>query len=326
MKYFKYILCFIASTMMLSCTTTQKFTVTGKPGTTIYSPNRTELATIDASGVANIELDGSAYYAFLLSKEKGDDIFTPFALDYKKKIYGGSKFGEVTGGILMGVGLAGTLVTACIGGGLIVLPFVGSFGAGIAFLPSMSRQQQLDHRFKFEYLSEQTTNQDFAFTRPDIKVVDFVASEVDKAETKNKQAEVVEKEKASSKSTKSFGSKSTKSFKDYGTVLAGEYVGNGTLSINGNVIEKYANIIVELHRIDNKKVAVQVVEANGVEFFGEASSYSVRKNSDGTFSLVHNDVSVATIKTDGNSKLVYLHPRVNIDGDMYTLKITANKK
>lgn len=292
----------LISLILVSCGAPQRIVVSGKPGTSIYTPHKSELAKIGEDGKVKVVIDGNIYYPFLLSKEADSDTYIPFGLDFKEYSYSGRKtafwFSMVT--IVPIV----TLVPVAISGPLI----------------------QTDHEYQYKYLPEHLTNEDMSFTHPKIEVVDFVASEVDKAETKNKQAEVVEKEKASSKSTKSFGSKSTKSFKDYGTVLAGEYVGNGTLSINGNVIEKYANIIVELHIIDNKKVAVQVVEANGVEFFGEASSYSVRKNSDGTFSLVHNDVSVATIKIDGNSKLVYLHPRVNIDGDMYTLKITANKK
>ena len=293
----------LISLILVSCGAPQRIVVSGNPGTSIYTPYKLELAKIGEDGKVKVVINGNTYYPFLLSKEADSDTYIPFGLDYKKHSYSGCKTAYWFSGL--------TCFT------MVTLPIV---------METQGRLNQLDHGYQYKYLPEHLTNEDMSFTHPKIEVVDFVASEIDKAETKNKQAEVVEKEKASSKSTKSFGSKSTKSFKDYSTVLAGEYVGNGTLSINGNVIEKYANIIVELHRIDNKKVAVQVGEANGVEFFGEASSYSVRKNSDGTFSLVHNDVSVATIKIDGNSKLVYLHPRVNIDGDMYTLKITANKK
>ncbi|MBO7317455.1 MAG: hypothetical protein J6U43_01875, partial [Bacteroidales bacterium] len=64
----------------------------------------------------------------------------------------------------------------------------------------------------------------------------------------------------------------------------------------------------------------------GVEFFGEASSYTVKRNSDKTYSLIHEKVSEATIEINAVNNMLYLHPRVNIDGDMYILEIKASKK
>lgn len=190
-----------------------------------------------------------------------------------------------------------------------------------------SRQQQLDHEYNFKYLPTQTTNQDFVFTHPDVKAVEFVSYEKEVApaevggSTQNESTA-----EASSKSTKSFGTKSTKSFKDYGTLLEGVYVGSGVLSINDKTIESYKGIKIDLHRIDKNRIAVQVIEANGAEFFSETSAYSIKNNGDGTYSLVHESISVATIEVDDDKQMFYFHPRVNIDGDMYALKITANKK
>lgn len=319
---------------MSSCTTTQKITVMGNRGTSIYTPKGKKVGEIGTEGYAKIELESDAYYAYLLSQDAGEELLVPFALDYKECSYVGSSFSKWTGYTLSCLGAGGALLGAIImavGGEFVGVPLLlAGFGLSALGIPmgiaGDRRQQQLDHEYKFKYLSTQVTNQNFTFTRPDIKVVDFVASDIEKTDVKNKLVEVAEEKKTSSKSTKSFGSKSTKSFKDYGTTLAGEYVGNGVLSINGNTVERYTDIVVQLRRIDNNKVAVQVVEANGVEFFGEASCYTVKLNSDKSYSLVHDGVSVATIKIDGNNKMAYLHPRVNIDGDIYTLKITANKK
>ena len=334
MKHIRIIILLVVVAFIASCTTTQKFSVVGKPGTEIYTPSHTKVGTIDNTGVAQIELESDAYYAFLLSKDSTTERMIPFALDYKEQSYPGSAFSKWCGMILAcggaGVSLVGAII--CIFapeiGGLI---FAAAGGLALTTIPmgmvGSSRQQQVDHVYSFKYLSTQTTNQDFSFTHPDIKSVEFMPYQKEDASAQVVDATPIEStEKASSKSTKSFSSKSTKSFKDYGALLEGVYVGTGTLSINGKTIESYKDIKIDLHRIDKNEVAVQVVEANGVEFFGEASAYSIKNNGDGTYSLVHGSISVATIDVDVDKQMFYFHPRVNIDGDMYTLKITANKK
>lgn len=334
MKHIRIIILLVVVAFIASCTTTQKFSVVGKPGTEIYTPSHTKVGTIDNTGVAQIELESDAYYAFLLSKDNASDRMIPFALDYKEFSYTGSSFTKWFGMILTFAG-AGAALISCIM--LIVSPELGGlmFAASVGFtgaimpmgMAGSGRQRQLDHVYKFKYLPTQTTNQDFSFTHPDIKSVEFMPYQKEDASAQVVDATPIEStEKASSKSTKSFSSKSTKSFKDYGALLEGVYVGTGTLSINGKTIESYKDIKIDLHRIDKNEVAVQVVEANGVEFFGEASAYSIKNNGDGTYSLVHESISVATIDVDVDKQMFYFHPRVNIDGDMYTLKITANKK
>lgn len=337
MKLIKTIIVVVVCALGVSCSTTQKFFVTGAPDTKIFTPGRVILGTINSSGVVEVELQSDAYCAYLLAQGPDSELMVPFALDFKEQSYAGSAITEWCGYTVFGGGavveLAG-LVALLAGdeelGAIMVSSGLGAMAVGCPMIGvGRSRQEQLDHVYNFKYLPTQATNNSFQFQRPNIEYVQSVPLQTDVAlevapEVKVEKDEV--KEQNYSTSTKSFGSKSTKTFKDLGVNLAGVYVGNGVLKLNGKTIETYKDIKVELHRIDQRHVAVQVIEANGVEFFGEASSYTVKRNSDKSYSLMHEKVSEATIEIDVISNMLYLHPRVNIDGDMYTLEIKASKK
>ena len=337
MKYIKIILSVVVCVLAVSCTTTQKFSVSGRPGTKIYTPDERELGTISESGIVEIELISDAYYPFLLSKDDTSDLMIPFALDYEEHSYSGSEFSKYFGFTLGGLGVAasiGGLIAIITGSttlGGMLLAGGGLLGGGGTLMGATgeSRQNQLDHQYNFRYLSTQTINDNLAFTRPNLTTIPFIVAKPDTTpeqieEPVREQKSV--KEETSSKSTKSFGSKSTKSFKDFGLLLSGTYEGDGVLKLNKKSIESYKNIKVELRRVDNTQVAVQVVEANGVEFFGQSSIYTIKKNRDGSYVLTHNSISVATITIDANSNMLYMHPRVNIDGELYMLEIKARKK
>ena len=81
----KLILLFVGIVFALSsCTVTQKITVVGRPGTTIYDPNDKILGTIENTGKTTLEISrNDGYYAFLQAQTPGSNILVPFALDYK---------------------------------------------------------------------------------------------------------------------------------------------------------------------------------------------------------------------------------------------------
>ena len=123
--------------------------------------------------------------------------------------------------------------------------------------------------------------------------------------------------------TKRLTDKSTKSFKDYGAMIEGIYVGTGKLRLRDDIVERYSGIQVVITRIDKDRVDVNVVEDNGNEFFSNPSTYEIVKNANNSYTLTHSDISKATIKIDKHKNAIYLHPRVNIDGDLYVLEISA---
>lgn len=329
---YKFISIILICSLLASCSTTQKIQVSGLAGTEIYTPDRTKVGTINSTGSAEITLNSNAYYAYLLSKDSGSNKYIPFALDYKNHNYIGTKIAAGAGYTLASFGLiavTGGLIGAAVAGddddmtatsSVIVVAGFGLAGAGVGIgMPADERMKQTDHAYQFKYLPTQTTNQDLSFTKPQLVVVNQPKKETKKASQKKDNNST----KKSSKSTKKLNSKSTKSFKDYGLAIEGTYVGSGSLTLENEVVETYDDIIVKIIRIDNDSVEVIVTEANGEDFFGESSVYSIKKGQKNTFTLTHEDIAKATIKIDRNKKAIYIHPQVDIDGEIYTLKITA---
>ena len=341
----KFTAAILACAMLASCTTTQTIRVSGLAGTEIYTPSKTKVGTINNLGTAEITLDSDAYYAYLLSKAEGSDEYVPFALDYKNHSYAATKMALGAGYTITSIGLGATVIgtiALCAAAGMEDEDMTSLFGtvsgigglvtlAGVGIgMPADSRMSQLDHAYQFKYLPTQSTNQDFAFTQPNLKIVSQPVQEETKANVESKKAtqetkdsSVSSKSLKSSTSTKKLNDKSTKSFKNHGATVEGSYIGTGSLSMGGQIIESYKDIAVKIVRVDDNTVTVNVTESNGVDFFNEPATYTIKKDANGNFTLTHDDIAKATIKIDRNKKAIYLHPRVNIDGDIYTLKITA---
>lgn len=69
--------------LLHSCTTSQKVTVQGTPGTEIYSPTMERLGVVSSNGKVSFKISRHSYYSYLMSKNAGANEFVPFALDYK---------------------------------------------------------------------------------------------------------------------------------------------------------------------------------------------------------------------------------------------------
>lgn len=334
---YKFISILLIYSLLASCSSTQKIQVSGIAGTEIYTPDRTKVGTIGATGTVEISLNSDAYYAYLLSKNSASDKYIPFALDYKNYNYTGTKLaiGVCTPLFYMGcstilVGGLGCAIAsseednASVGEIFGTMAGLGALAAlvGLPAFAAKSRMEQVDHAYQFKYLKEQTTNNDLTFTKPQLTIVNKSKKEPKEVTKVTDNTPTI----SSSKSTKRLNNKSTKSFKNHGSNVEGLYVGTGTLTLGNEVIETYDDIIVKITRIDNSSVEVIVTESNGDNFFSESSVYNITKSKNNTYTLTHEDISKATITIDKNNKAIYFHPRVNIDNEIYTLKINATLK
>lgn len=320
--------------VLTSCTTSQKITVSGTPGTEIYSPNEICLGVVQNDGQANISLSSDTYYSYLMSKSPNSSELVPFALDYKHKSYTGAYalrnlsipvasigFSAATTGIISGSysGDSGgdKIYTGAGFGGLIV--------GGLVCLVMSKRCSQVQYKHKYKYLSRQTTNQDVRF----VPVVDTAArrsigSDVSEESQTYSQKESVTPVSQRSSSARGKSSVSKRTIKDGGKLLAGTYVGNGVLRQGENTVEKFNKVTVVINRIDKDHVAVEVFEG-GESFFSSKSEYSINKKGAG-YILTLKGIPSATITIYSDGKLAYYHPKVNIDGDIYALEISASKK
>ena len=106
--------------------------------------------------------------------------------------------------------------------------------------------------------------------------------------------------------------------------MAGIYVGNGLLRKGSEIVERYDRIEVTINRIDNTSIEVDVIEC-GESYFNNKAVYSVKKGNIG-YEMSLKDIPSASISANTDGVIKYTHPRVDIDGDIYTLEITANKQ
>lgn len=121
-------------------------------------------------------------------------------------------------------------------------------------------------------------------------------------------------------STKKVSQKSIKSLSDYARDIEGEYIGVGVLSKGLEIIERYEMISIKLNKIDRNTVGVNVYENGEIPFFSQEIPHRIYKNGN-DYVLINSEVSSATICIYNESEVSYVHPKVEIDGQIYKLDI-----
>lgn len=336
MKKVIYILIFTFCAIAFSaCSTSQKVTVKGTPGTEIYSPRMKKLGTIGPNAQVSFKISSDDYFAFLMSKNAESDELIPFALDYKEHKHRGAYIGlgiaiaTTSVGVAMTIpGLIGlavgdeTLGGPVLGAGLAI----GGLGAALG-APMDCRTKQIQYQHHYKYLSYQTTNQDFRF----VPITDTgYRKTIDNANAAEEvvtaySTETNENAPSSTVARRRSTPVASSNITDNTKFLSGTYTGTGYLAQKGKTIEKYSNMKVVVLRIDKDNVSVDVTES-GESYFSTKSKYSVKKKGKNTYILTLIGIPYASITIDAKGHLSYKHPKVNIDGEIYTLNITADKK
>ena len=325
--------------MLCSCTTMEKFTVNGVPGTTIYTDTpqadgSRSLGVIPADGKLKLKVPSNAYYGILLAQEPGSDLRIPFGADMKKNshfvnkavltiLYPASIIGVVAmvTGLIMGVGGAGGIVTAA---GLAL----GGVSAGGALVAS-SRMDQMSHDWNFGYQKQQ-----YSLTSAGMQTlqnVDLPKVHMADGDFSQKHDKAISDTDAgtpttskSTKSKKEVSTKSKRSLKEASNDIVGEFIGTGTLKSGTQYVEEYDKITMLITKDDKNHVLVQVLEG-GQEFFEEPLTYVVSKTKKGAYQLKMEDLPTAVITINEDGQFIFSHPRVNIDGEIYTLTFTGRK-
>lgn len=113
---------------------------------------------------------------------------------------------------------------------------------------------------------------------------------------------------------------------------SGEYVGTGVIYLDDEEVEKLKGLTVRIVSISADAVSVDLIEADGSDFFGSPIEYSViaktskSKSKDKTIRLKHYANPKATITITPNGDLTYIYPNLEIDDETYILKITAERQ
>ena len=330
MKIFFKTLAFIAFPLLfIACKTAKPIKISGTPGTNIYSPDMTKIATIEENGSVEVKLKKNTYYAYLISNVPSSPDFVPFALDYKYYSYSGEKTAFIVGTTVSAIGTGALLGGSILAGlgetgtGLTMVGVgAGTLGLGLlpfAFVENVSKQMD----YKYKYLIDQSTNNDVAFTgyfdkgvKKEIGVSKKLMSfNEGTAGTSNALSAALSNFKKSSTETKT-----------YGQLVAGTYIGTGKIILDGKQVGLLENMRILIDNVDGKSVSVDVQDSKGEPCLGTKNLYDV-KSPDGntyTMSLIGN--SDAVIRIDSNGSMEYIHPKVEVDGNIFTLDIKASKK
>lgn len=183
MKLIKLITTLVLCIVVISCSSTQKMTISGVAGTEIYNPYGEKIADIPSSGIADLEISSDRFYPYLLSHEPGSADYVPFGIDYIPKSYNGSRFTKnlgygltTLGMITLLSGTAGCIIaeknenddasSTC---GLVVAGGAALMGIGIGVgMPADSRLSQQMYELRIAYKKNQQTIQNVQFTYPHI--------------------------------------------------------------------------------------------------------------------------------------------------------------
>lgn len=329
---------------LVSCHTTEKFTVNATPGTEIYAPYNLSqpIGMVPQSGKLKVELSSDIYCGYMFSREPGSELKVPFGVDYKNASRAGTKASFWTGLTLSGVGagacLVGAIAMAAAGSqddddSTTSLAIACGVGGGVALvglpmiLATEQRMKQLAYNYSFSYTKNQYALQDVQLkplANPDMPKepsVMTVKPSRKKAISNTPYTNASPLDNKSGNST----SKAKKTRGDFGKNLAGTYDGTGSLKQKGRIIEAYDNISIIITRIDKTTVSVQVVESDE-EFFESPSIYDIKRQSDGSFLLTMRDIPSAAIKIAPSGAITYTHNKVNIDNEMYHLTIKAKRQ
>lgn len=269
-----------------SCSSYQKLTIKGKPGTAIFAPvedkEPKKLGIIEDNGETIIKVNRSRYYPFLLTYNAETGNYHPFGLNYKYDAH--TKRQLIFWGIQVPLALP-TLYTSL-----------------LCFNPG----QQMTEGYK--YLETQT-----------------IRADVPNAPYNNIGERRKVKGIAKSSLLNHQGSSSAAKLlsKDYGKMLQGEYSGAGKLLQGENTIETYNNMTIAVTSVNRSTVSVKVLLNKSEEIF-PAINYIIKHQGENNFVLISEEDESATI-TINKDNAVYNNPNVNIDGEIYKLHISANR-
>lgn len=342
MKFTKLLLVIGLILSITSCSTTEKFNVYAPQGTKIYTPNN----SVSPNGVAinsdkvNIEVPSDMYCGYVLIQPSESDVKIPIGIDYKINHHRGTKIALYTGMTLSTVGVGVAVVgLGCMAAataskdsdngdsfGLIAAAGAATGGIGAAIgAPSQARLRQTAYDYNFGYEKDQR-----------ISIPDLSFSLLKPNPSKSQINEPTKPNESSSRKKASSGkdvipeaspgsSKASASRSDNARKIEGIYNGTGSLLNGTNVDENYSEISVILERVDKNHVKVRIIESEE-DYFDAPLIYEIQKGKNGNFTLQINKLPEATIQINAKGKMMFIHKKVNIENNLYTLKIDANKE
>lgn len=330
------VLTLTVSLILSSCSTTEKFYINSSTEGSLYLPSQPSApySQIVNGSPVKVEVPSDSYMGYVVLKDQNTGLDIPVGLNVHPKSRNVSKAMIGLGYTLTGVGLG-----AVVGGAIVVIAAssnedddvsaVGGIvtgaggllvGGGIGLgLPAQSRLHQLAYDYQFTY----DKNQNMELPNVSTKLLNedppkgTSENEVSPKRKKATSGEVVNPVVNSTKAKKSRG--------DLANNVIGTYNGSGKL-LKGKVTDEiYDDVQIVIQRIDKTHVSVTIIES-GEDFFETPLKYEISANGRNGYRLVLDQLPGASIEISKNGELTFIHNKVNIDNDIYTLSIKGNKK
>lgn len=339
MKSYKWLLTSVIALICTACSTTEKITVTVPSGTTVTAPVPGSKVLFAQAGMAKLEIPSDAYCGYILAKQENTGLIVPVGVDYRIAQHRGAKIATGVGYTITSIGLGGVLI----GGGAMIAAasqsdddnsslfgVVTAASAGVAAIgasiggPASSRLHQTAYDYNFGYVKNQTLD----IPPLSNKLLNPNPPKGEPASTGGTR--VVRKkatsgDSAAADNTATTSSRSKRSRVDLAKKISGSYTGSGQLLSGKEVEERYSFVTIILERQDKNHVAVRVIESDE-DYFAAPLIYSIQKDKSGNYLLTIDELPEATIKIDSRGILSFNHKKVNIDDQLYILKITATKE
>lgn len=325
---------FAIANLFISCSTSSKISFKGKPGTEIYTPDGKQcLGAIPVSGELKTTVPDNGYYGLLIAKNPATKEVIPFAMNTKYARHGATKFASGLGMGFAGVGTAGLIIGTiilCVNSDATAGPVIAGAGGALAGIgasfgvAASARADQTSYKYCFKYFPVQETNSDIRLTEPIIKNSVSYSSVGDSAE-KNK----IRPDKKSDKANSSENTHVNRKLGGTVKQLVGKYAGNGSITLKGEEFERILGITIIIEYKSNNEAYISLIESDGNDFFGKKLLYqldssSKKKNKKtGQTILLQSGIPSSKIIIDKKGYLILENPRLEIDGEVYTLKIKA---
>lgn len=329
--------------LLSSCSTVEKYNVYAQSGTAIYTPGNssTAIAVSNGNQPVKMQVPSADYYGYLIAENPVTGLKAPFGLDVRKKVRHGEKAALGIGWALAGAGMgtlvSGTsLVIAAAASGDDDLMTIGAIttgtGAGCGMIggailaPASSRLEQLTHSYQFTYCKDQTINFDGLSAK--LLNPNMPKGQAEVPASPGRSKAISGKGQISQESGGTDISKTSAARKlhsDLGKKVEGTYIGSGQLLYGKNVEEYYKEVVLLIESIGKNRVKVRVIESDE-DFFAAPIEYMVEKDKSGGWILKIEDIPSATILIDKSGKARFEHKSVNIDNEIYSLSLTANRK
>ncbi|MBD5309709.1 MAG: hypothetical protein HDS10_04700 [Bacteroides sp.] len=319
--------------MVTGCSTSEKLTITGTPGTVVYSPQKEPLGTINSDSKLRLKLDSDAYYGYLYTRNDSLDLWVPFGLNTRYDNHKATKLLGPVGsplGLALGEGAAIGIGMSSLVGGLVTGIGIGLAGLVTPFLVQIERMDQVSYSYNFSYEPYQSTNQD-------IRLEKFIVPQIEEKNTTDsdhsqKQSNLkIDKSpvKANVSKTNKKGNRSKKSNLK---ITSGLDTYNGTYSCNGEILQDkrvvtlYKDISLVLTLLNSKEVEISIYIDSKTKVFDIPEVFVLNKTQSTKKSVV------LTLKDNPACKIIlsgknisYFNPNVMIEDDIYILSLKGSK-